>query len=127
MYKRQTYDFLYFTNPMSFGNAAMLKFLKKLAFTIIGGSGAAINLQWGYDYSQSFRSQQYALSGADVAEYNIAEYNEAEYSTGVITARPAINTGGSGYVVTIGVSATIDGEPLSIQQIDALALLGRLI
>lgn len=122
-----SYTFQYYTNPMSFGNPAMLKFLKKLAFTVIGGSNSAVSIKWGYDYAQSYRSLQYTLTGEVGAEYNIAEYNIAEYSTGIIIARPALNVGGSGYVVTVGMTATINGALLSIQQIDALALLGRLI
>lgn len=122
-----SYEFRYFTNAMSFGNAALLKFLKKLAFTIIGGSGTVVNLQWGYDYAATYRSQQINIASVDVAEYNVAEYNEDEYTSGIVTARPSINAGGAGYVVTIGLTATIDGNALSIQQIDALALLGRLI
>lgn len=122
-----SYDFQYFTNPMAFGNATTLKFLKKLAFTLIGGSGVTVNVQWGYDYNQSYRALQQTLSGAEVAEYNSAEYGTGEYTTGVITARPSINAGGSGFVVTLGITATIDGASLSVQQIDALALLGRLI
>ena len=123
----ESYEFQYYTNPMSFGQAAMLKFLKKLAFTIIGGASSVLNLKWGYDYSQNFRTVQKTLSGAEVAEYGVAEYGVDEYSNGVITSRPNINAGGSGYVVTLGVTSTINGSALSIQQIDALALLGRLI
>lgn len=122
-----TYEMQYFTNPMSFGNPALLKFLKKLAFTIIGSSTALINIKWGYNYGQAFQSLQYTLSGEQGAEYNIAEYNIAEYSSGVIISRPSLNVGGSGYVITVGIAAEISGELLSIQQIDVLALLGRLI
>jgi len=122
-----TYEFQYFTNPMAFGNAATLKFLKKLAFTIIGSASSTINLKWGYDYNSSYRSSQQTLVGGEVTEYNVDEYNVGEYSTGVITARPSINSSGSGFVVTLGITSTIDGSSLSVQQIDALALLGRLV
>jgi hypothetical protein len=122
-----SYVFQYYTNPMSFGSPATLKFLKKLAFTIIGGTGSVLNLQWGYDYTQNYRTSQQILLGGGISEYGTAEYGTATYSNGVITSRPSINSGGSGYVVTLGVTSTIDGAALSIQQIDALALIGRLI
>ena len=122
-----SYEFQYFSNPISFGNPTLLKFLKKLAMTIIGGSGVTSFMKWAYDYQYNYRSVQYTLSGGDVAEYGIAEYGIDEYTSGTIISRPSANTGGSGYVVTIGLTANIDGYPLSIQQIDILALVGRLI
>jgi hypothetical protein len=117
----------YYSNPLAFGNATILKFLKKLAFTIIGGSGAIINMHWAFDYKANFASRSYTLASGSVAEYNIAEYNEDEFTAGVIVARPSTNTGGSGYVATIGLTSNINGASVSIQQIDILALLGRLI
>lgn len=122
-----TYEMQYFSNPISFGNASNLKFLKKLAMTIIGGSGAVANIKWAYDYKFDYRTRTYTLAGGNVAEFNIDEFNIGEYSTGIIVTRPSVNTGGSGYVVTIGMTSTINGAALSIQQIDVLALLGRLI
>lgn len=124
-----SYEMQYYSNPLSFDAPSTLKFLKKLAFTIIGGAGASASLKWSYDYKLSYFTASYTISIAsgEIAEYGIAEYGIAEYSSGIITARPSVNTGGSGYVVTIGLTATIDGNALSIQQIDALALTGRLI
>ena len=122
-----SYEFQYFTNPMAFGNATTLKFLKKLAYTIIGGSNTAISLQWGYDFTASYQARQMTLADGSISEYNIAEFNIAQFSTGIVTARPSINASGSGFVVTLGITSTIDGSSLSIQQIDALALLGRLV
>ena len=122
-----SYQMDYFSNPLAFGNAAILKFLKKMAFTVIGGSGAIINMKWAYDYNQNYRSRARTLAAGEIAEYGIAEYGIGEYTTGIIVTRPSANTSGSGYVVTIGLTSTINGASVSIQQIDILALLGRLI
>lgn len=122
-----SYTMEYYSNPLAFGNATLLKFLKKLAFTIIGGSGAVVNMRWAFDYRANYSSRAYTLSSGAVSEYNIAEFNEDEFTTGVIVTRPATNTGGSGYVATIGLTSNINGASVSIQQIDILALLGRLI
>jgi hypothetical protein len=121
------YGMEYYSNPLAFGNATLLKFLKKLAFTIIGGSGAVVNMKWAFDYRANFTSRAYTLAAGGVAEYNTAEFNEDEFTTGVIVTRPSTNTGGSGYVATIGLTSNINGASVSIQQIDILALLGRLI
>jgi hypothetical protein len=122
-----TYQFEYFTNPLSFGNATTLKFLKKLAFTVIGGGSEVAYIQWAYDYQKNNRIAPYTLQGGEITEFNVGEFNEGEFSVGVPITRPSINAGGSGYVVTIGLTSTINGASLSIQQIDVLALLGRLI
>jgi hypothetical protein len=122
-----SYGMEYYSNPLAFGNATLLKFLKKLAFTIIGGSGAVVNMKWAFDYRANFSSRAYTLASGGVAEYNTAEFNEDEFTTGVIVTRPSTNTGGSGYVATIGLTSNINGASVSIQQIDILALLGRLI
>lgn len=122
-----SYSMEYFSNPISFGNPAMVKMLKKLSMTIIGGAGVIANMKWAYDYQYNYRSVSYTIASGEVAEYNVAEYNVDEYTTGILIARPNINTGGAGTVVTVGLTSTIDGAPLSIQQIDILALLGRLV
>jgi len=122
-----TYEMQYYSNPISFGNASMLKFLKKIAMTIIGGSGVTAFLKWAYDYKYDYKSVTYTLSGGAIAEYNTAQYNVDEFTSGVIITRPSINSSGSGYVVTVGLTSNINGAALSIQQIDVLALLGRVI
>lgn len=123
----QPYDMEYFSNPLSFGNPTGLKIIKKLAFTLIGGSGETVNIRWSYDYGFSFKSRQFTLASGIVSEYNIAEFNVGQYSTGIILARKSIEASGAGFVSTVGVTAQINGSALSIQQIDVLALLGRLI
>jgi len=75
----------------------------------------------------NYRSSAYTLSSGSIAEYNVAEFNVGEYSTGVVITRPSINASGSGFVATIGITSEIDGAALSIQQIDVLALMGRLV
>lgn len=122
-----TYNFEYFTNPLSFDNPAIVKFLKKLAVTVVAGTDTTAQLKWAYDYQADYRTQSFPLNVGTIAEYGIAEFGIAEFSTGVLVSRPSVNTSGAGYVVTIGVTAVINGNAISIQQIDVLALLGRLI
>lgn len=122
-----SYSMEYYSNPLAFGNATLLKFLKKLAFTIIGGSGVMLNMHWAFDYRANYSSRSYTLDAGEIAEYNVAQFNIDEYTTGVIVVRPSTNTGGSGYVATIGLTSNINGASVSIQQIDILALMGRLI
>ena len=123
------YQMRYFSNPMDFGNASNLKFLKKFTITVIGGQNTDSTLSWGYDYTTNFTKQVFSLSGSSNAgEYGLSEYNTtAEYTASAVINTPKVNTSGSGEVVTIGVESELNGSAFSIQKIDIHALLGRLI
>jgi len=122
------YQMRYFSNPMDFGNASNLKFLKKFNITIIGGQNTPATLNWGYDYSSAYTKQVFTFGSSNIAEYGITEYNTTgEYSAAILINTPKVNTSGSGEVVTIGIEAEINNAAFSIQKIDIHALLGRLI
>jgi len=123
------YQMRYFSNPMDFGNASNLKFLKKFNITIIGGQNSNATLNWGYDYTTNFTKQVFTLTGSvNAGEYGVSEYNTtAEYTATAIINTPKVNTSGNGEVVTIGIETEINDTSFSIQKIDIHAILGRLI
>jgi hypothetical protein len=59
------------------------------------------------------------------APLNETGYVGSEYSSGLLVQTPSTQGSGSGKVITIGLKATIDGSPYSIQRIDVQVLLGR--
>tara|TARA_R110000796_G_scaffold52257_2_gene123211 strand:+ start:110 stop:1663 length:1554 start_codon:yes stop_codon:yes gene_type:complete len=123
-----TYNMSYFSQPLDFGQPSIIKFLKKFNLTVIGGQLASAVLNWGYDYTESYSKQSFTFAEATTAQFNVAEYNTtAEFSGGVDVNTPKVNTTGSGNVVTIGVTSVINNNPLSIQKIDILAKIGRLL
>ena len=123
-----TYIMSYFSQPLDFGNPSVVKLLKKFNLTVIGGQLASAVLNWGYDYTENFSKQSFTFAETTTSQYNIAEYNTtATFSGGVNVNTPKVNTTGSGNVVTIGVTSVINNNPLSIQKIDILAKLGRLL
>ena len=125
-----SYQLSYFSNPLDFGNAANLKFLKKFNLTLISSPTTPVTLNWGYDYTDSYTKQAFTFAGtaANVAEYGVSEYNTtAEYTSGTTIQTPKVNSSGSGEVVAIGLEAQINNAEFSIQKIDIHALLGRLI
>ena len=123
-----TYSMSYFSQPLDFGNPSIVKFLKKFNLTVIGGQLASAVLNWGYDYTENFSKQSFTFAATTTAQYNVAEYNTtAAFSGGVDVNTPKVNTTGSGNVVTIGVTSVINNNPLSIQKIDILAKIGRLL
>ena len=121
------YQMRYFSNPMDFQSPTNLKFLKKFNLTIIGGQSTQTTLNWGYDYTDAFSKQLVSFAQSSFDEYGVAEYNIAEYNAGITINTPKINTSGNGSVVTIGIEAQINNSSFSIQKIDILALIGRII
>jgi hypothetical protein len=123
-----TYTMSYFSQPLDFGDSTVVKFLKKFNLTIIGGQNATAILNWGYDYSENYSKQSFTIGGGQAAQFNVSEFNTtAEFSGGVDVNTPKVNTTGSGNVVSIGVTSTINDSPFSIQKIDILAKTGRLL
>ena len=124
-----TYTMRYYTNPLSFGDASRLKILKEINFTVIGGQGAPVTVNWGYDYTEGYTKQAVTVANASIAEYGISEYNvsTSEYSATIIIDTAKAKATGSGRVATIGLDCTINERSLSIQEVNIEALIGRLI
>jgi hypothetical protein len=68
------YRMKYYTTYFDFGSASQFKILKRLATTIIGGSGQDFVLKAGFDYTDSYLSFPAQLTIKTVDEYNVAEY-----------------------------------------------------
>jgi len=122
-----SYTMSYFTNYIDFGQPSNLKLLKNLKISVIGGSSTQATLNWGYDYSASYRKKTFILATQVIAEYNIAEYNVGEFNGGVLVNRPQVQASGGGQVVQLGVESVISGQPVSIQRLTAQAIIGRTI
>ena len=123
-----TYRMNYFSNEQDFGSPANEKFLKKMRITVIGGALSTAVLKWGYDYEESYAQETFTFGSSTIAQFGIAEYNTtAEYSAGITINRPSVNASGSGTTLSFGVEAIINNSNFSIQKIDILALIGRLL
>jgi hypothetical protein len=122
-----TYRLQYYTNYFDFGSPTALKVLKKIGFVVIGGSGDAVAIKWGFDYKENYNSETKLLDTAVVYEYNIGEYNIAEFANGVVLDQFQINAGGNGAVMQLGLEAELNGDPLSIQKIDVYVAQGKTV
>lgn len=120
-----TYRMKYYTTYFDFGSASQFKILKRLATTVIGGSGQDFVLKSGFDYTDSYQSYPATLTSRSVSEYGTAEYNIAEYETGTLVEVVRSSTGGTGSVLQIGFEANIDGAELSLQKLDIFIKQGR--
>jgi len=122
-----SYRFKYFTPGLTFGDSSKTKFLKKIKPTLVGANSATVFLKWAYDFNTFFRSQDYIVGNQQPAFFGESEFNIGEFTGGQLTSRRSINATGSGTVVTIGLESDINGFPLSIQEINLLALIGKLL
>jgi hypothetical protein len=149
----ESYRFRYYSPGLTFGDPSKLKILKKLRPTIVGANSATVILYWGYDLTTEYRSTQFTVGnqipfyfssptnvqGDFIAAGGLSEYSDprdaqdepigagglAQFTGGALTSRRQINTTGGGSVVTIGLESDINGFPLSLQEINVLALIGK--
>ena len=132
-----TYRMEYYTANTDFGSAFTLKLLKKAKVIVIASGTQDVVMKYGFDYRTDFTSRVYTKDfiGSGV-EYSIAEYSNlpgqtgytgAEYTSGIAIAEIDLNLGGSGKVLQFGVEATIDGAPVSLQQMTVYSKVGKMI
>jgi hypothetical protein len=87
------------------------------------GGGALLN---GDSYFDTANDIFYVyISGAFVDLDTLVPATVSEFSDGELTSRNSVSASGSGTTLTIGIEADIDGEGLSIQDINVLALIGK--
>jgi len=124
----EPYRFKYYSPGLTFGDPSRLKILKKLRPTIVGANSAVLFLKWAYDFDTFFQTAEFTVGNQVTAFYNESEFNStAEFTGGDLTSRRGINTTGGGGVITIGLEADIDGSGLSLQEINVLALMGKVL
>lgn len=125
-----SYDLQYFSHPLSFGDSSTLKFLKAVAITTFNGSGATVVLNWAYDYTGDYDKQAYTLSEFTAGQFNISEFNTAaaEFaSSATLINKEKVNTTGSGSVVAVGLTTTVNGKEIAFQELNIHSLIGRII
>ena len=124
----EPYRFKYYSPGLTFGDPSRLKILKKLRPTIVGANSAIMFLKWAYDFGTFFKTSEFTVGNQVTGYFNESEFNStAEFTGGDLTSRRGINTTGGGGVITIGLEADIDGSGLSLQEINVLALMGKVL
>jgi len=122
-----TYRLEYTTSNTDVGEPFSLKFLKKAKVIVIASGSQDVIFKYGFDYSNFQTSRTYVkdfLGGA--SEYNIAEYNIGEFTAGTSISEIDLNLGGSGKILDFGVECTIEGAPVSLQQMTVYLKTGKL-
>lgn len=122
-----TYAMRYYSNPLSFGDPSRVKFVKKITPTIITEGATTVGVKWAYDFTNDFKTRVFSTSLQDSSTFGVAQFNIDSFSAGAnkITAK-RINTSGSGNLITVGLESTINASPLSIQEFNIQATIGRI-
>lgn len=120
------YRMKFFTNYLDFGAPTVLKMVKKIKATVLGGAQQNFIFKLGYDYIGSSFSFPFTIPDNGPYEYNIDEYEDAQYTGGL--AVEVINSPGlgSGNVIQIGFECNVDGSPVSVQKVDLFVKTGKL-
>lgn len=121
------YTFSYYTPYFDFQSPSIVKMLKKLGVTVVGGSNTIIDIRYAFDYQTNFKTVRVTVPGGTTAEYGVAQYNIDEYSASIFIDSVKKQLSGSGNVVQIGFDTVINGKSVSIQKIDIYAVTGRTI
>ena len=121
-----TYNMTYLSNPSDLGAPDVNKILKKIKPVIIGNQTTDVILKWGYGYGSSYSTGVVTLSSGTGALYGVSLFNSGEFYTGgIVVNTPSIYTSGSGDVVSVGLEAVINGNPLSLQEMNMQLITGR--
>jgi len=122
-----TYVMSWFSTHMHFGEPNRDSIIKKMNVVAVGGNGQNVNISYAFDYADNYRTSSITLETSTAAEYNVAQYNIDEYSMSTILNNKGTNIGGSGKIVQIGLTTTINDVQLSFQKIDLFAKVGKLV
>lgn len=124
-----TYQFVWNSPFLSFNQLELenrVKILKRLKSVLNYGGNTTVNFSWGFDFQGFQYNAQIQLMGVS-SEYGIAQYNINEYGGGAGTSTQFIPGFGSGRWLQLGISATINGFVLGLQQIDSFVKAGNMI
>lgn len=122
-----SYIFSYYSPYIDFQSPSITKVIKKIGITVVGASSTTFDIRWAFDYQSNYKSLQTTTNTGNVSEYGTAEYGISEYSSSIFIDLVRRQLSGSGTVMQIGIDATINGKPLSLQKIDIYAVTGRTI
>ena len=93
----------------------------------MGADQATIFLKWGYDFSSDYTTVEYTTSSPEVSFYGVSEFGIGKFTAGVAANQKVVNATGNGTTVVVGLKQTSNGSALSLQEINVLALIGKLL
>ena len=121
------YRFKYYSPSLTFGDSSRIKILKKLKPTLVGANNATVFLKWAYDFEGTYATAEFTVGDQVTGFFGESEYTAVEFTGGALTNQRSLNATGYGTSVVVGLEADIDGSQLSLQEINVMALIGKLL
>ena len=121
------YRFKYYSPSLTFGDSSRVKILKKLKPTLVGANNATVFMKWAYDFEGTYATAEFTVGDQITGFFNESEYTAVEFTGGALTNQRSLNATGYGTSVVVGLEAEIDGSQLSLQEINVMALIGKLL
>lgn len=121
------YRFKYYSPSLTFGDSARIKILKKLKPTLVGANNSVVFMKWAYDFDTTYATTEFTVGTQITGFYGESEYTTVEFTGGQLTNQRSLNTTGYGTSVQVGLESEINGSPLSLQEINVMALIGKLL
>ena len=121
------YDFAVMSGWLDFGDLNhRLKILKEITASVNLSNEADLTWRWEFDFNGAEKTRIVSYAGTgEGAEFGEAEFGEAEFGSFVTVERQSFPAYGEGQFIRVGVSATIDGQQLAIQQVTVAPKIGR--
>ena len=122
-----SYDFHAMSGWLDFGDLNhRLKILKEITASVNLSNEADLTWRWEFDFNGAEKSRIVSYAGTgEGAEFGEAEFGESEFGSFVTIERQSFPAYGEGQFIRVGVSATIAGQQLSIQQMTVAPKIGR--
>lgn len=119
--------FKYQSGALDFGDPVTQKFIKQIDFTLFSLLEATeATGRWGYDGNLS-RKKAISIPALNPAFYGLGQFGVATYgSGGSQIKRYRINTNGSGPLAKVGLDVKVNGNEVSLQEINVQTLIGRI-
>jgi len=121
------YRFKYYSPSLTFGDSSRVKILKKLKPTLVGANNATVFMKWAYDFKGTYATAEFTVGDQITGFYGESEYTTVEFTGGALTNQRSLNATGYGTSIVVGLEADIDGSQLSLQEINVMALMGKLL
>ena len=130
-----SYGLRYLSNPLSFDSPSQIKMLKKITPTLITQGSSTVTVKWAYDVTNDFKAFTYTLGSLDASFFGEALYFSSEVTVddygrytkgGDTVSAKRINTSGAGNLISVGLESTVNGSPISIQEFNIQATIGRI-
>jgi hypothetical protein len=94
---------------------------------LVGANDATVFMKWAYDFDTTYATAEFTIGTQITGFYGVSEYTTVEFTAGQLTNQRSLNTTGYGTSVQVGLESEIDGFALSLQEINVMALIGKLL